>query len=812
VSPTGKYIALGAKSGLVIVSVEDGKEIGTILSPVPFIAHKAVRFSPDGKELWSLGVCMEPKQQFEFTVAVWDFATGRLLRRSPLVQQINNYMALEGDLLAGPEPRSILFRAGVLNGRLETGPSGSNTLYSIKHSEFLDTSAGARLSALPLAPLRWAGPEHLLALVRAGDLEAALRVVPFDAAAFREAALPLLALSEPRPPAVMVKNPESDAHKVTSPEKWMAPPTADAPPPAASASDLPTLPQGYGGKQAAVLKFVYQEKPRGRNEYHLERMDLLSCTTVGQPIRLWPWIASPEKHGRTANTQGYYSTLQRDAEDPNHRWFQPGDVDDLDPGRALPLAALSLDDKWLAACDPADRARVDIWDAEGKRITGLQFEVETALEWLGWSPGGKLLTVVAGTLTAWDVATGKSVFSVAGNFTGPIAYGANRKWLALAHSDAVELVDSETGNSLGRCTPTRPGGAIESLAVSPDGKAVATARQAMDGENKGPTFLRYLVDVWDMATGKSFTIVAGSPRLEFLHWCTPDHVLVVSGRRNSVPLLELIDRLTECKLCVYDTKMYAPVRPGDGNPRMTATADGRMWLRLPEKVLPQSPRFWRPFTIPQAGAPAEQVLLDPNRRRFDPAEIAVRVEVDLGGSARSRSTAENLARQLANREYRIGPNGFVLRYVSETLDSGQSLNTGIGAKELVLVPRLEAKWEFIDDRGATIWQTTDHYDFKHALSKYFMKSKPGYDNSMAGGPFVFVEYFDFQGKNPRQAIEEELLEDAAKVGLSQYFPSGSFLLAGGKYATLPLTFDFAIPAGAPPDKIAVNGNEKPAAP
>src|SRR5262249_15266776 len=93
VSPNGKYIALGAKSGLVIVSVEDGKEIGTILSPVPFIAHKSVRFSPDGKELWSLGVCMEPKQQFEFTVAVWDFATGRLLRRSPLVQQINNYMA-----------------------------------------------------------------------------------------------------------------------------------------------------------------------------------------------------------------------------------------------------------------------------------------------------------------------------------------------------------------------------------------------------------------------------------------------------------------------------------------------------------------------------------------------------------------------------------------------------------------------------------------------------------------------------------------------------------------------------------------------
>src|SRR5262249_29762243 len=63
------------------------------------------------------------------------------------------------------------------------------------------------------------------------------------------------------------------------------------------------------------------------------------------------------------------------------------------------------------------------------------------------------------------------------------------------------------------------------------------------------------------------------------------------------------------------------------------------------------------------------------------------------------------------------------------------------------VPRLEAKWEFIDDHGATIWQTTDHYDFKHAASKYFIKSKPGYDNTMAGGRSCLSDTSIFREKN-----------------------------------------------------------------
>ena len=110
-------------------------------------------------------------------------------------------------------------------------------------------------------------------------------------------------------------------------------------------------------------------------------------------VDLTPRPAAPQ-----CQPPAYYVTLQRDAEDPNRRWFQPGDVVDTNPDRALALAALSHDDQRLAACDPANSSRVDVWEADGRRTSGLQMENDAPIEWLGWSHGGKLLTLTAGAL------------------------------------------------------------------------------------------------------------------------------------------------------------------------------------------------------------------------------------------------------------------------------------------------------------------------------------------------------------------------------------------------------------------------------
>src|SRR5262249_13621629 len=148
--------------------------------------------------------------------------------------------------------------------------------------------------SLPIAPLKWVDSNSLLALVRHGKGEAEMCVVTFDMPAFREKAVPVLAVSEPRqPPLKLQMTPSPD--KLIPPQTWTPPPTSDKPSPTKAGSiSMQTIPQASGNDSGAVLKYVYHDKPRGRNEYLWERVDLTTGKALGDPIRLWPWIVPPD--------------------------------------------------------------------------------------------------------------------------------------------------------------------------------------------------------------------------------------------------------------------------------------------------------------------------------------------------------------------------------------------------------------------------------------------------------------------------------------------------------------------------------------
>jgi hypothetical protein len=53
-----------------------------------------------------------------------------------------------------------------------------------------------------------------------------------------------------------------------------------------------------------------------------------------------------------------------------------------------PPAGLSADGQLLAVRDPADLYRLDVWDAEGKRLGGfVPYDRKTPVEWIGWGAG-----------------------------------------------------------------------------------------------------------------------------------------------------------------------------------------------------------------------------------------------------------------------------------------------------------------------------------------------------------------------------------------------------------------------------------------
>src|SRR5262249_44567241 len=136
----------------------------------------------------------------------------------------------------------------------------------------------------------------------------------------------------------------------------------------------------------------------------------------------------------------------------------------------------------------------------------------------------------------------------------------------------------------------------------------------------------------------------------------------------------------------------------------------------------------------------------------------VRTEVDLATPARGRSAGERLTRELAGNGYRVGPNGFVLRYTYEAFDTPQRFNMNVDDKEGIVIPMLTVKWEFLDDKSQSLWKAEGQFSFKHEQSRYYDKTRKKTLEEQVASPFYKVEWYNFQGQSPREAVLDELLD------------------------------------------------------
>src|SRR5262249_44488482 len=115
--------------------------------------------------------------------------------------------------------------------------------------------------------------------------------------------------------------------------------------------------------------------------------------------------------------------------------------------------------------------------------------------------GKTLITGGYGSFRVWDTATGEEVPFPRGRRNGPLGYrvalAADGKTLASSSDNVIQVWD------LARRQKLRviewPGSAIEALALSPDGKLIATA-----GRDKNRD-----IHLWDAATGKVVGVLKG---------------------------------------------------------------------------------------------------------------------------------------------------------------------------------------------------------------------------------------------------------------------------------------------------------------
>jgi WD40 repeat protein/transcriptional regulator with XRE-family HTH domain len=245
------------------------------------------------------------------------------------------------------------------------------------------------------------------------------------------------------------------------------------------------------------------------------------------------------------------------------------------------IEVFSPDGSVLAVAPPADKT-VRLWDAEtwqplGEPLVGHDDMVYA----IAFSPDGSVLASGDwdGTIRLWDVASGQPIGeSLAGHtYCVPsLAFGPDGKMLVSASWDGtVRLWDVETRQPLGE--PLTAGEMVGSMALSPDGRILATGHGGRDTN----------VVLWDLETHQPIGLpLAG--HTEDVVWLgfSPDGRTLISSSADATIRLWDVEtgRSIGGPLTGHtETAIHLAISP-DGKSLASASWDGtvRLWSIDPE--------------------------------------------------------------------------------------------------------------------------------------------------------------------------------------------------------------------------------------
>jgi hypothetical protein len=143
------------------------------------------------------------------------------------------------------------------------------------------------------------------------------------------------------------------------------------------------------------------------------------------------------------------------------------------------------------------------------------------------------------------------------------------------------------------------------------------------------------------------------------------------------------------------------------------------------------------------------------------------------------------------RGFKIGPAGWRLVVSHKTSDSG---NTLVFGRSETPIPKVDYLWQLLDTKGTEVWHEKGEAFFALTGSKYHTKTRDAYDYAPGEqqlAAFETMEYYDFGSREPRAAMEEEILERGPDVGLLERLPK-VLLEVGGQYPEFPVSREMMV--------------------
>jgi WD40 repeat protein len=201
----------------------------------------------------------------------------------------------------------------------------------------------------------------------------------------------------------------------------------------------------------------------------------------------------------------------------------------LDAHLSTLCVAYSKDGKALASggIDGPDKHSLRLWDvAGGKELRRCELPKDEPPINAAFSPDGKSLAAVIeeDDLRVFDVATGKPTQRLGHYWPSRVAFAPDGKALVSARGPVLRLWDAATGKELFQDFEGHHAG-VSAVAVSPDGKTVATAG---DG-----------VRLWDRATGKPAGRVEAKGHVAVLAFAPDGKTLAYGGSDRLVHLWDV---------------------------------------------------------------------------------------------------------------------------------------------------------------------------------------------------------------------------------------------------------------------------------
>ncbi|QJX00492.1 sigma-70 family RNA polymerase sigma factor [Frigoriglobus tundricola] len=279
------------------------------------------------------------------------------------------------------------------------------------------------------------------------------------------------------------------------------------------------------------------------------------------------------------------------------RTLMPGTGFDGGTGGGTDPLRFSPDGKRLAVCTP--EAVVTVWDTADGKVTATLTGHNHINPPMDFSPDGKIVILILSDpgVQLWDATTGKRLrgFDTGGD-TFSIAVSPDGKSVASGGRDRIVVSAVETGKEQARLD-AKGMGAVIGLALTPDGKSLVSS-----GEDAR-------VRVWDLATKKERFV------LDSRGWIGRSVALSADGTTVAVGTVYNIVRVWDVtsgkELSVAADGHDAPIRA------VTFSPDGRTLATGGEN---QQIRLWDAVTLRQTqkfmGRSAQQVSFSPDGSRL----------------------------------------------------------------------------------------------------------------------------------------------------------------------------------------------------